>query len=183
MRTPSDPTEPRAARPLVVVMGVAGSGKSTIGAALADRLRLPFRDADDLHPPVNVEKMSRGVALTDADRAPWLAAVGEEIARHRVPGLVIACSALKVAYRDALRAHAPEVFFVHLETSKRVLAQRMVMRSEHFMPLALLDSQLDTLEPLAPGEGGLTIDAGRRVDTIIGRVERSLRRMPAGHPA
>ncbi|MFF7294213.1 gluconokinase [Microbacterium sp. NPDC008134] len=167
-----------ASRPLVVVMGVAGSGKSTVGAALADRLRLPFGDADDLHPPANVAKMSRGIPLTDDDRAPWLAAVGGEIARHRVPGFVIACSALKVAYRDALRAHAPEVFFLHLETTKQVLAQRMLVRSEHFMPLALLDSQLDTLEPLAGDENGFTIDARRSVDEIIGAAERVLRAEP-----
>lgn len=167
-----------ASRPLVVVMGVAGSGKSTVGAALADRLRLPFADADDLHPAANVEKMSQGIPLTDDDRAPWLTAVGEEIERHRVPGLVIACSALKVAYRDALRAHAPEVFFLHLETSKRVLAQRMLVRSEHFMPLALLDSQLDTLEPLTAEENGFVIDARRGVDEIIGQAERVLRAEP-----
>lgn len=168
-----------ASRPLVVVMGVAGSGKSTVGAALADRLRLPLGDADDLHPSANVEKMSQGIPLTDEDRAPWLDAVGEEIARHRVPGLVIACSALKVAYRDVLRAHAPEVFFLHLETTKRVLAQRMLVRSEHFMPLALLDSQLDTLEPLAGDENGFAIDARRSVDEIIGAAERVLRAEPA----
>jgi gluconokinase len=165
-------------RPLVVVMGVAGSGKSTVGAALADRLRLPFADADDLHPAANVDKMSRGIPLTDADRAPWLTAVGEEIARHRVPGLVVACSALKVAYRDALRAHAPEAVFLHLETTKQVLAQRMLVRSEHFMPLALLDSQLDTLEPLTGDENGFTIDARRSVDEITGRAERVLRAGP-----
>jgi gluconokinase len=165
--------------PLVVVMGVSGCGKSTTGAALADRLRVPFRDADDLHPAANVEKMSRGVPLTDDDRAPWLAIVGEELARHRLTGLVVACSALKASYRDVLRRHAPDVFFVHLEATKQVLAQRMVVRSEHFMPLTLLDSQLATLEPLGTDESGLVVSAAQSVDAITGVAERAIRAAPA----
>lgn len=161
--------------PLIVVMGVSGCGKSTVGLALADRLRVPFRDADDLHPASNVAKMSRGVPLTDEDRAPWLAAVGEELAGHGAAGMVIACSALRVAYRDVLRQHAPAVVFVHLEAQKQVIAKRMVVRSEHFMPLALLDSQLATLEPLAAHETGCRVDASRSVGEIIGAVERSVR--------
>ncbi len=165
--------------PLVVVMGVSGSGKSTLGAALAERLRVAFRDADDLHPSENVEKMARGVPLTDADRAPWLEIVGGELAAQRPSGLVVACSALRRRYRDVLRRHAPEVFFVHLEAGRRVLAQRMVMRSEHFMPFTLLDSQLATLEPLGADEGGLTIDADRSVEMIVGAAERMIRCIPA----
>lgn len=163
--------------PLIVVMGVSGCGKSTVGAALAERLRIPFRDADDLHPAGNVAKMSSGIPLTDEDRAPWLDAVGEEISRYRVPGVVMACSALKTTYRDVLRRHAPDVFFLHLEVTKRVLAARMVMRSEHFMPLALLDSQLGTLQPLSAEERGCAVDAGRAVDAILGDVERAIGRV------
>ncbi len=160
---------------LVIVMGVSGCGKSTVGAALADRLRIPFTDGDDLHPPSNVEKMSRGVPLTDDDRAPWLAAVGAELARRRSTGLVIACSALKAAYRDIIRAHAADVFFRHLQVTKQVLAARMVVRSEHFMPLSLLDSQLDTLQPLSADENGLAVDAEQSVDRIIGLAEKAVR--------
>jgi gluconokinase len=160
---------------LVIVMGVSGCGKSTVGAALADRMRIPFTDADDLHPASNVEKMSRGVPLNDDDRAPWLAAVGAELAQHRSTGVVIACSALKAPYRDLIRAHAPDVFFLHLEVTKRVLAARMVVRSEHFMPLSLLESQLDTLQPLSSDEHGLTVDAEQSVDRIIGVAEKALR--------
>ncbi len=161
--------------PLIVVMGVSGCGKSTVGAALAERLRMPFRDADDLHPAANVDKMSRGVALTDDDRAPWLHLVGEELSRHRVTGLVIACSALRVTYRDILRAHAPDVRFVHLDTTRQVIARRMVVRSEHFMPLTLLDSQIATLEPLTADERGHVVNADRSIDEIIGAAEREIR--------
>ncbi|MGJ0389346.1 gluconokinase [Microbacterium sp. CGR1] len=165
--------------PLIVVMGVSGCGKSTVGLALADRLRVPFRDADDLHPASNVAKMSGGVPLTDEDRAPWLAAVGEELAAHGAAGMVIACSALKVAYRDVLRQHAPAVLFVHLEASKQVIAKRMVVRSEHFMPLALLDSQLATLEPLGADENGCSVDASQSIGAIIAAAEQEVRSLAA----
>lgn len=164
-----------ASGPLVVVMGASGCGKSTVGLALADRLRVPFRDADDLHPAANVDKMSRAIPLTDVDRAPWLDTVGEELALHRTTGMVIACSALRLAYRDVLRRHAPGVFFLHLEATKQVLAKRMAVRSEHFMPLTLLDSQLTTLEPLAGHEDGFAVDAARTVGEIIGVAERVIR--------
>jgi gluconokinase len=164
-----------ASGPLIVVMGVSGCGKSTVGLALADRLRIPFLDADDLHPASNVDKMSRGIPLTDDDRAPWLSAVGEKLARHGVTGLVVACSALKAAYREVLRRHAPEVFFVHLESSKQVIATRIVVRSEHFMPLTLLDSQLETLEPLSADERGVALNAAQSVLAIVGAAERAIR--------
>lgn len=166
--------------PLVVVMGVSGCGKSTVGAALADRLRIPFRDADDLHPAANVDKMSRGIPLTDVDRVPWLAVVGAILATHSTTGLVIACSALRGAYRDILRVHAPDVFFVHLAATRNVLAARMAVRSEHFMPLSLLESQLGTLEPLAPQESGLAVDANQSVDRILGLVEPAVRHLALG---
>ncbi|MDP3949367.1 gluconokinase [Microbacterium sp.] len=168
---------PAPAGPLVVVMGVSGCGKSTVGSALADRLRTLFRDADDLHPASNVDKMSRGIPLTDEDRSPWLAAVGEELARHRSTGLVIACSALKTVYRGILRSHAPEVFFLHLDASKQLLAERMVTRSEHFMPLSLLESQLRALEPLSADESGIKVNADLRVGRIVTLAERAVRAM------
>jgi gluconokinase len=161
--------------PLIVVMGVSGCGKSTVGAALADRLRVPFQDADDLHPAANIDKMARGIPLTDEDRAPWLAAVGRELAQSETTGLVIACSALRAIYRDILRTHAADVFFVHLAVTKNVLAARMVVRSEHFMPLSLLESQLATLEPLTPHENGLTLDAAQSIERILGIAEPAIR--------
>lgn len=153
--------------PLVVVMGVSGSGKSTVGAALADALGVPFTDSDGLHPAANVAKMTQGIPLTDADREPWLDAVGARLAEHTGTGLVVACSALRRAYRDRLRSHTPSTVFVHLSGDAAVLAERMGGRSGHFMPTALLDSQLATLEPLAADEAGTTLDIRRPVDEIV----------------
>lgn len=131
-------------------MGVSGCGKSSLGAALAAALVLPFTDADDLHPAANRAKMAAGQPLTDADRWPWLQAVGAVLAGGA--GMV-ACSALRRTYRDRLREAAGPVQFLHLVAPRKVIAQRLAARRGHFMPLALLDSQLATLEPLAPGEG------------------------------
>lgn len=153
--------------PLVVVMGVSGSGKSTVGAALAARLGTGFSDADDLHPAANVAKMHAGVPLTDDDRWPWLDAVGAELAGHAGTGLVVACSALRRGYRDRLRRHAPRALFLHLAGDRAVLAARMGHRQGHFMPLTLLDSQLDTLEPLGPDETGATLDLADAVDDLV----------------
>ncbi|MEQ3551428.1 gluconokinase [Pseudonocardia nematodicida] len=158
--------DPQPAAPLVVVMGVSGSGKSTVGAALAARLGLGFTDADGLHPAANVTKMSAGVPLTDDDRWPWLDIVGAELARHDGSGLVIACSALRRAYRDRLRGHAPHAAFLLLHSDRDVLLARMTGR-DHFMPPALLDSQLATLEPLGDDEAGLTLDADRPVGELL----------------
>src|ERR1700710_363748 len=110
--------------PLIVAMGVSGSGKSTVGAALAQRLRVPFADADDFHPPANIAKMTAGHALDDDDRGPWLTAIGEWLAAHEPGGGVMSCSALKRRYRDQLRAHAAEVEFVHLEGTHEVITRR-----------------------------------------------------------
>ena len=118
-------------------MGVSGSGKSTVGAALAQRLRVPFEDADDLHPSANIAKMSRGEALNDEDRFPWLALVGEWLAVHEDGG-VMSCSALKRRYRDQIRHHAPNVRFIYLEGSRDVIAARQAARPGHFMPASLL---------------------------------------------
>ena len=154
-------------RPLLVVMGVSGSGKSTVGAALAQRLRVPFADADDFHPPANIAKMSAGVPLDDHDRGPWLDAIGDWLADHDENGGVMSCSALKRGYRDRLRHHAHRVRFVHLSGTPEVLARRMAGRPGHFMPASLLTSQLATLEPLQPDEAGLTIDIDQPVDDVV----------------
>jgi carbohydrate kinase (thermoresistant glucokinase family) len=153
-------------RPLLVVMGVSGSGKSTVGAALARRLGVPFIDGDDLHSESNVQKMASGHPLTDEDRWPWLARVGQALAHAEGTGLVVACSALKKSYRDAIRAGEPEAFFLHLTAPRQVLQARVAARHGHFMPASLLDSQLETLEPLSE-EAGAVIDVSGDVDTIV----------------
>ena len=153
----------------VVVMGVSGSGKSTIGALLAHSLGVPFTDADGLHPQANIVKMAGGVPLTDDDRWPWLALVGEALTEAAAAGtgLVIACSALKRVYRDAILAAAPTVRFVHLAGSLDVLANRLEGRSEHFMPPALLRSQLATLEELHDDESGFAVDIDQPVLNVV----------------
>ena len=152
-------------RPLVV-MGVSGSGKSTVGAAIAQRFRVPFADADDLHPSANIAKMSRGEALNDEDRFPWLALVGEWLAVYEDGG-VMSCSALKRKYRDQIRHHAPHVQFLLLEGTRDVIAARQAARPGHFMPASLLTSQFATLEPLAPDEDGIVLDVDQSVDDIV----------------
>jgi gluconokinase len=151
---------------LLVVMGVSGSGKSTVGAALAQRLRVPFGDADDFHPEANIAKMTAGHPLDDEDRRPWLAAIGRWLAEHPQGG-VVTCSALKRDYRDQLREHCPEVDFVHLHGDRDVVARRQASRPGHFMPASLLDSQFATLEPLEDDERGFVVDVGQSVDDIV----------------
>ena len=150
----------------VVVMGVSGSGKSTVGAALAGRLRVPFEDADDLHPSANIAKMSRGEPLNDADRYPWLDLIGMWLVNHEGGG-VIACSALKRQYRDQLRGHLPATEFLLLEGSREVIERLQAARAGHFMPASLLTSQFQTLEPLAPDERGVVVDVDQSVDQIV----------------
>ncbi|MDZ5087886.1 MULTISPECIES: gluconokinase [Mycobacteriaceae] len=150
----------------IVVMGVSGSGKSTVGAALAQRLRVPFADADDFHPPANVAKMSSGEPLDDDDRFPWLEAIGEWLAAHPGGG-VMSCSALKRKYRDQLREHCGDIEFVHLYGSTEVIGKRQASRPGHFMPPSLLASQFKTLEPLEPDERGVTIDVDQNIDGIV----------------
>ena len=160
--------------PLIVTMGVSGSGKSTVGSLLAERLGVPFIDSDDLHPLTNVDKMSAGAPLTDEDRWPWLAAVGEAMAERRDTGVIVACSALRRSYRDAIRNAAGEVRFVHLEGSREVLAERLSQRENHFMPSSLLDSQLRTLEPLDDHEAGVTVDVAAPPDALIDAIVAAL---------
>ncbi|MCW2851670.1 MAG: gluconate kinase [Nocardioides sp.] len=157
----------------VVVMGVSGSGKSTVGAALAQRLRAPFADADDFHPEANVAKMTAGHALDDDDRRPWLEAIGVWLAAHQGGG-VMTCSALKRAYRDQLRAHAPDTTFVHLHGERQVITRRQATRPGHFMPASLLDSQFATLEPLEDDEVGFVVDVDQAVDDIVAEATRQL---------
>jgi gluconokinase len=150
----------------IVVMGVSGSGKSTVGAALAQRLRVPFADADDFHPPANIAKMTAGHPLDDDDRRPWLDSIGEWLASHGEGG-VMSCSALKRSYRDQLRLHCPVIDFLHLEGSLETIGRRQASRPGHFMPAALLASQFETLEPLESDEHGVAIGVDQSIDSII----------------
>lgn len=149
----------------IVVMGVAGSGKTVVGLALAARLERRFVDADDLHPSANVEKMRRGEPLNDDDRAPWLDTVGATLAESSAP--IVACSALKRAYRDRLRSAAPGLWFVHLHGDRALISGRMAARQHHFMPLSLLDDQLATLELLDDDEHSVVVDIDRPIDAIV----------------
>jgi gluconokinase len=146
--------------PILIVMGVAGTGKSTVAGLLAERLNWEFQEGDALHPPANVAKMSAGIPLTDEDRWPWLDAIGawiKEKTQRGEPG-ILTCSALKRSYRDRLRG--PNVIFVFLNGPREVIAARMARRADHFMPPALLNSQLATLEPPAADENVLAVDLG-----------------------
>jgi gluconokinase len=147
-------------------MGVSGSGKSTVGAALAHRLGVPFADADDFHPRANIVKMAAGIPLTDDDRRPWLDAVGQWLAHHDDGG-VMTCSALARRYRDQLRSHCPRIEFLHLTGSPELIARRQADRPGHFMPSSLVQSQFDALEPLGADERGMAIDVGHSVAAIV----------------
>ncbi|WP_324788786.1 gluconokinase [Streptomyces sp. H51] len=143
---------------VVVVMGVAGTGKTTIGPLLAARLGVPYAEGDDFHPSANIAKMSAAIPLGDADRWPWLDAIGAWAHDREGLGGVVSCSALKRSYRDRLRAAAPGVVFVHLTGDRALVEDRMSHRQGHFMPTALLDSQFATLQPLGPDEAGVEVD-------------------------
>jgi len=161
----------------VVVMGVSASGKSTMGRELAVRLGAAFLDADDFHSEANRRKMAAGIPLTDEDRGPWLDEVGRALAAAAPPaGAVLACSALRRAYRDRLRAAVPGVAFIHLAAPEGRLAERAERRKGHFMPASLLDSQYATLEPLQSDERGLTLDATAPVEGLVAEAVRWLRR-------
>jgi gluconokinase len=156
----------------VVIMGVSGSGKSSVGGALAARLGIPYRDGDDLHPPANVEKMRAGTPLADDDRWPWLDRVAAVLAGEAP--VIVGCSALRRAYRDRIRAGAGgAVRFVHLAGDRALIAGRLAARRGHYMPASLLDSQFATLEAPGPDEA-MTVDIGqdlpRLVETVAARL-------------
>ena len=150
----------------LVVMGVSGSGKTTIARLLAEQLGLDVAEADDFHPAANIERMTHGTALTDSDRWPWLHAVRDWL-DSRPGGAVVTCSALKRSYRDLLRAGSSSVRFIQLDAPADLLLSRMTRRSGHFAPPALLGSQLADLEPLHPDEDGVVVSAVPAPDQVV----------------
>lgn len=150
----------------IVVMGVSGSGKSTIGAMLGDKLGLPYKDGDDLHSQSNIDKMAQGIPLNDDDRWPWLKTIGEWLDEHPEGG-IIGCSSLKRSYRDRIREYAPNAVFVHVHGDRDLLYSRMSERPGHFMPASLLDSQLDTLEELTDDERGKVFDIANSPEELV----------------
>ncbi|MGA5440887.1 gluconokinase [Streptomyces griseoincarnatus] len=159
---------------VVVVMGVAGTGKTTIGPLLAARLGVPYAEGDDFHPQSNIAKMSAGTPLTDDDRWPWLDAIGDWAQGRAGLGGVVSCSALKRSYRERLRAAAPGVVFVHLTGDRALVEDRMSHRQGHFMPTALLDSQFATLQPLEPDEAGVAVNVTGSPEEITERAATAL---------
>ncbi|MGO2519659.1 MAG: gluconokinase [Microbacterium sp.] len=157
----------------IVVMGVQGIGKSTIGEMLAERLDVPFVDGDTLHSERNVELMASGTPLTDTDRAPWLAAIGAVLVEHAArKGVVVACSALRREYRDLLRTHDPSVYFVEPWGPIELIRERISGRTHEYMPPTLLQSQYDTLEPLTADERGIRVSVRETPDQIVAEVTR-----------
>jgi gluconokinase len=161
----------------LVVMGVSGSGKTTVAELLAKKLGWPFMEGDRLHPPANVEKMRQGIPLTDADRAPWLDRIGEELkswGAERKSG-VLTCSALKRAYRDRIRSARPDVRFIYIKGSEALISARVAARHHEFMPASLLRSQFNTLEEPTPDEPGIvTVDAGGSAEEEVAAVIATL---------
>jgi gluconokinase len=161
---------------IVIVMGVSGSGKTTVSALLAAALGWQFQEGDDLHPAANVAKMSGGTPLTDTDRLPWLQKIAEEIDRWRERGAsgVVTCSALKRAYRDIIIGSRPEVQLVYLKGSYELIQSRLAARHEHYMPAALLDSQFAALEEPTSDEHPIVLDVGARPAEIAAEILRQL---------
>jgi gluconokinase len=168
----------------IVVMGVSGSGKSTIGALLASRLRWGFEDADWLHPAANVEKMHNGIPLTDEDRWPWLHAVGAWIDRNRRLGArgVISCSALKRRYRNILIGDRADVRLVYLKGDEELIARRIATRHEHFMPQSLLHSQFEALEEPGPDENPIIVSIEPRPHEIVAQILSALNMVGSAQP-
>lgn len=163
-------------KPIILLMGPPGSGKTTLGLALSARLDWPFADGDDLHPAANIAKMSAGEPLDDAARAPWLAAIGETCDGWTASGLggVVTCSALKRAYRDTLRAGRPHLRIVYIRGELETLRERVTTRPGHFMPPSLLADQLRVLEPPGEDEGALTIAAELPTEAQVDRLVKAL---------
>ena len=163
--------------PKIVIMGVAGCGKTTIGELLAEKTGWRFIDGDALHPQENIDKMSSGVPLTDDDRWPWLEQVGWALAVNK-GATMIGCSALKRAYRDHIREFAGgPVTFLHLMGSRELIGRRMKARSGHFMPTSLLDSQFEALEPPAEAERAVTADIAAPLDEVIAKLITELQKL------
>lgn len=156
----------------IVVMGVSGCGKSTVGRLLATACGVPYVEGDDLHSPENVERMRSGIALTDAQRSDWLERIAQRLAQAdaRSAGVVVSCSALKRSYRDVLRRAAPDLRLVHLHGAPALLAQRIAQRVGHYMPVSLQGSQLATLEPPGPDENAMAFDIAEPPEAVVGRV-------------
>lgn len=174
---------PALAYPPMIVMGVQGTGKTTIGSALGERLGVTFIDSDDLHPPANKAKMAAGTPLEDEDRVPWLKIVGATIAANAAEGrtTIVACSALKRWYRELLRSSVPELQFIHLAGQRDLVASRLATRQHEFMPTTLLDSQFEVLEPLAPWEAGVVVPvAGTPAEIVDVVAEYLARPAPSG---
>jgi gluconokinase len=169
----------------IVVMGVASTGKTVVARRLAGEFGIEYVEGDDYHPQANIEKMATGIPLTDADRLPWLAALADLIERSHNGGKssIVTCSALRRSYRDILRGTmtAHSVFFVHLNAGFDLLHARMLLRTGHFMPTALLKSQLDTLEPLAVDEDGAAIDISPPLDLVVAQAAMAIRSYADAH--
>jgi gluconokinase len=162
--------------PVIVLMGVSGSGKTTVGTRLAHRLGVPYAEADDFHPAANVAKMHAGQPLTDEDRAPWLAAIGAwiDLREQAGEGGVVTCSALKREYRDTLRRGRPEVRLVYLKISPELAAARLAQRHGHFFPPTLLGSQFQALREPEPDEGAVTVPVDAPPDEVVEKIVAAL---------
>lgn len=167
---------------IAIVMGVSGSGKTTVSVLLSAALGCQFQEGDDLHPAANVEKMRSGTPLTDADRLPWLRKIAEEIDgwRKRGESGVLTCSALKRSYRDIIIGNRSDVTLVYLKGSHDLIHRRMAARHEHYMPLALLDSQFATLQEPTPDEHPITVDVGAKPIEIVGEIVSQLEERQGG---
>jgi len=172
-----------AGKPLVVVMGVSGSGKSSVGERLAQALECPFVDGDRLHPEANIAKMSRGEALSDDDRWPWLEQIGKRLRLAGETGTVFSCSALRFVYRERLRqAAGPALRFVHLDAPRTLIERRMQERQGHFMPPSLLDSQLAVLETPQNERDVAVVKVDRPIDVVVQDALVALQFLDCGPP-